>query len=765
MVDLDHLPLPEPSLPTPRRKQRPRTKYERFDRDNSKFQKDRLNELQLLKKTHEKNKIKFGNYLDPRLIFKIKTNQYVYESNFRQDLERAGIQVLNSSTANPGYWIAFSNDSEFKEFKMKLQKHHDDDRYKYFLAIDEIVPIPVDEKIGRSLNIDQLPEMGFEFLDVEVWRMEDSELDQFLSGFENWLKENNCLILDNLITINFCILRVRISKRVLNEILALNEIALVDRPPTLEVESLLMQPIEKEQIIGPPNENCSSIAILDSGILKHPILEDAIKDYIKFDDDEEIGDHSGHGTSVASICLYGDVEKCIRDSRFEQKIWLYSLKIIFKQNKNRGNEYNKLLENRLKELVEKTIQKDPNCKIFNVSIAIPHHILKNDVVKNFNLAVLLDELAKKYNIIFVISIGNNTQLPDSNYPDHLLALEENRLLNPASSALSLTVGGIVSRLTRIDSIDVPSPITRVGPGFKGMIKPELVEYSGGGFGNESDVIIANAESVGVIEGRPFKLGKGTSFSAPRISHYLALLRNQYPFYSSNMLKCLLLSSSRIPIQRPGFLSEISEDDTETNLMKLLNVYGYGKPDISKALYSDNYRVLLIKESKLQINSYHIYEINLPQDVFDEYETLLSITLTYDPPIRKNRINYLGVAMEFHLYHNLDMDDLNSSLSADIDKEYPDDEIQKIDIKKNEIMLKPGINIRKKGVHQKGIRIIKPHEISSNKPLLLSVVSRDLGWIENVSYEQDYSIIVAIEQVNNLKLYNAIKLRNRVRVRS
>jgi hypothetical protein len=66
-----------------------------------------------------------------------------------------------------------------------------------------------------------------------------------------------------------------------------------------------------------------------------------------------------------------------------------------------------------------------------------------------------------------------------------------KLINPATSALAITVGSIspANRVQRnqngeeqikiaLAEEDQPSPFTRTGPGINDMIKPELVEYGG-----------------------------------------------------------------------------------------------------------------------------------------------------------------------------------------------------------------------------------------------------------------------------------------------
>ena len=235
----------------------------------------------------------------------------------------------------------------------------------------------------------------------------------------------------------------------------------------------------------------------------------------------------------------------------------------------------------------------------------------------------------------------------------LRRLKRSHLLQPLFScigALALTVGSLCKM--KIPSsgevVLYPSPMTRVGPGYKGMIKPEFIEIGGDGFGDESKVITINPNWI--REGRLFTLVGGTSFSAPKIAHYAAKLFNTYPDYSCNLIKALLINSASIPEERPLPLSEIKIDDSAEKAIDLLKIYGYGKPNIEKALKSESNRVILIKENKIKLKKFHVYSIYLPKEFIEEGgDKALSVTLVYDPPTNRNRSDYFGSVFEFHLY--------------------------------------------------------------------------------------------------------------------
>src|SRR5690606_31393362 len=154
------------------------------------------------------------------------------------------------------------------------------------------------------------------------------------------------------------------------------------------------------------------------------------------------------------------------------------------------------------------------------------------------------------------------------------------------------------------------------------------------------------------EGRLFTLDCGTSFSAPKVAHCAAILRNKYPDSSSNLIKALLISSAAIPMEKPDPLSSINIMENDENFMSIANIYGYGKPDLERASYSSNNKVVLVGENNIHLNHFHIYSFFLPREFWETRgEKQISVTLVFDPLVRKNRYNYLGLSMESHLFKN------------------------------------------------------------------------------------------------------------------
>ena len=227
---------------------------------------------------------------------------------------------------------------------------------------------------------------------------------------------------------------------------------------------------------------------------------------------------------------------------------------------------------------------------------------------------------------------------------------------------------------------------------------------------------------------------------------------------------MLLSSASIPEERPEPLNEIKLCGKNKDVQNVLNIYGYGKPVLDNALYSQSNRVLLIHDGKIKINKVHFFPIHVPDEFLNEKgKRSIEITLAFDPPVNSNRADYLGDTMEFHIFKDSSIENIRRSYSETQIQE-DDEDIVPEAIKNKEIKLVPGINIRKKGTHQKAVKEwIKQPKFKTSEPLVLAVVCQK-KWYEEKNYEQSYAVIATFKHQQQIDLYNLIRLRNQARVR-
>lgn len=711
------------------------------------------------------------------------------------------IEVISPSPDKKGFWIVFAGDKALTEFSKKLKDYSEERKRLYFFnAIENLMDIPPEEKIGKQLKQTPLGKTEAAFLDVEIWRMERQKLDQFIDGNKNFaglktfIEEKQGRITDKLITKNFCLLRVQMNEELFREMIRFKEISSIDRPPKPYITvSALNIPKEELSVGSPPSDNAIGILVTDSGIVSnHPLLEKAVGDktaiatkYSNNIIEDKPTDDVGHGTRVAGIALYGDVKDCIDKKNFNPELWLFSAKVMYAEKQPDGSieavyDHEELLEHQLEKAV-RWAKNHSNCKIINISFGnLEKKILSG--TKQFNLASLIDELAKELNLIFVISTGNYNDFDINEYPHYLCNETDDRvkIIDPASSALALTVGSVAPPYgpDMRNQSDIlfspaksfhPSPFTRVGPGYKGMLKPEVVE-TGGNIITEQyhpatniggKIVSLNKDFI--RDGKLFNVDVGTSFSTPKVSNCVALLWNKYPDYSSNLIKAMILSSANIPEDRPELLKNIKLSDSNEKSANLFNVYGYGIPSLDKARFSQNNRVLLISEEKIKLDSVHLFQFFLPAEfIHEKGRKQLVVTLVFDPPVNKNRIDYLGCIMDLYLFHSHTMKEIEKIFKQL--KIENTDEVTLPDSKLKEIDLKPGKNQRKLGVHQKGMHEWKGKpKIDIEKPLVLAVICKS-KWINDNDYLQNYAVVITVEHEQEIELYSKIKQRIQERIR-
>lgn len=798
---LGHLELP--LFPENYERQKPRTNPRITPRpaeEKGQYFELQVQHLANIRISHERSKARYGEFLDPNLIFKLEVTQPMDEDTLRQELRRMDITVLAPAPQKKGLWVVFAEDEEVARFQEKLRSYVEQGRYEFFSALGDLVEIPVEDKVGERLGERMLGPDETAYLDVEIWRMQDERLERFLNGLANLISARGGRVTDKLIKRSFCLLRIQGSAETVNEILPLREIALVDRPPKPYIQyGVLSTPLGEVNVGPPPPSNATAIAVVDSGIRSgHPLLQNAVGDEIavgtwhssRIREGQPVDD-VGHGTKVAGVALYGDLKACIESGEFRPEVWILSAKVLFReQNPVTGEieakyDEEELFEHQLDDAVRRLTTAYPNCRVVNLSLGDEYRCMFGDR-RQFNLAALVDELSKELGVVFVISAGNLSDFDSRGFPEaypaYLLEEKEDvKIIDPASAALGITVGSITQEYGPSDRLPMdllfspadtshPSPFTRVGPGYKGMIKPEVVEEGG----NIIRDRWASLPDIGgklvtlnpnwISDGRLFTVDHGTSFSAPRVAHYVAQLFNRYPDYSHNLIKALLISSAQIPLDRPGTLSEISLDSSDTVLLELLNVYGYGRPSVERASFSARQRVLLLKERFMALDSIDVYYFYLPHEFMGvQGQRRLAVTLVYDPPVNKNRVDYMGCSMEFHLFRNMEVAEVAAAYRP-MRVDVPDDEVVPEQLKVSEIRLHPGVNLRKKGVHQKGIiEYARRPKIVSDKPLVLAVICRD-RWIRQEDYLQSYAILVTAEHSGNIDLFNLVRVRNQERVR-
>ncbi|MCX6679116.1 MAG: S8 family peptidase [Methanothrix sp.] len=786
MPGLPHLPLIELTSDLPRLNKRgfsdrvPRNANERKD-----FSKKAHDECDQIYADFKKLQEEYKGYIDPELIFRISLKGSVKP----REIQRLGLKIL--SVLDKNAIIVFSSKKHFDDFFGKLGEYEEDSerrKHTFLDAFSDLEKVDSKTKIGPQLQKQEFRKNENAILDIEFWFLGDDrgsvkQMDKWALELKNVILNNKGQWITKFRTKSFYVLRAKLNKELYNKIINLPQVAFIDRPPRMQ---LPIRQIKEQRIddleIHEPSPDATGVLIFDSGIVPgHPLLSKAIGKAKSFIYGKSPVDENGHGTSVAGLSLYGDINQCIKNKTFNPDCWLFSARVLDEDNAYNNQE---LIEKIFLRSLNIFLRQYPLIRVINISVGTMDDVFGFGK-RQFRWASLIDdklhELSKiNRELIIVISAGNN--FPDHDYydyPDNLFK-DDAKLINPATSALAITVGSISpglessidpSRRSVAGKLGFPSPFTRTGPGVDKMIKPDLVEI-GGDYILPADedptigIVTMNRNFVG---GGLFTIDNGTSLSSAKISNLVAKLWNTFPSASSNLIKALIISSANIPKKSlPDKSGQIMLDKFCTlccppriDEEKLNSVYGYGFPNFDEAKSSEINKVILLDESTIKLDSARFYEIPLPESYYStDGDREISVTLCFDPETRRNRgDSYLGCIMQFKLHRGSSLGELKAKYTKVLEEDLDEVEDPK------EMTLDPGMRIRSKGCNQKGSVVLKRPRFS-DESLQLAIICIN-KWISDPDYEQKYSVVVRVIHENPVDIYSPIKARieQRIRVRT
>lgn len=336
----------------------------------------------------------------------------------------------------------------------------------------------------------------------------------------------------------------------------------------------------------------------------------------------------------------------------------------------------------------------PNTKVINLSIGDP---VRQLAVTMSPTARLLDFLAYKYKILFIISAGNHPEVVNfvGKSFDELKSLDitqrskvfgeiikDNqrnlKILAPAESLNGLTIGALYDDFTntneterRILAVDrgLPSPISAIGKCYRSVIAPDLFYYGGREFirGKHNGEIdwVESSREPGCLSAAPYGTGDidgcafsfGTSDAAAQITHEAAkchdvldqVFLNQtgtnMPVDSTAILLKAMLAhgASWKPIADKLALTMGA---SPKQLSKWL---GNGIPNINRVIECTKERITLIGLGALKKDKGDIFKLPLPVDFSTRLiKRRLTVTLSYISPVVSNKQTYRGAQLWFNI---------------------------------------------------------------------------------------------------------------------
>ncbi len=789
--DREHLALPEYGQPLVRRKRQvvpPATPRNR-PQHGSKL----LSEVDALVTALQQKQRDYPTGFNPANIFRVALNPQ--RDLDEATLARMGLRLLAKDPKRA--LVVSTDDAQFTEIRSRLQSYSGQiprgAQYAELDVIEDISPLTSEDRIGSRLRNRPVQSSETPPLDIEVWHTgRRDDCARFLESVAAVLARYNLRMTDRWTGDSICVARARLTEAALQELLNMPEVKEIDRParPAFEHVELFQANVGAMDIPAQAPGDLVGIVVLDSGVMEqHPLIAPALGDAQVFPD--ALGRRSisgpadattgGHGTGVCGVAAYGDLLASFRTGRFVPTAQLFSGRVT-----DENNEYDEdiLLESQFDQAITYFLSTYPTARIVNISLGDLTKVYSDGYQTRF--AAAIDDLAYRFaerGILIIVSSGNlqpnASRTPEetrSQYPNYLLEPEA-RLIDPATAALAVTVGGIGigPEANRYWDPDVqiaiageagfPSPFTRSGKGIDGAIKPDIVEAAG-------DWILdrTHLRNSGIVTaGKNFAQGQflvsraGTSFAAPKVANLAAQLMRRYPEYSSNLIRALIAHSAQVPKTKPAVWSNLNDSAEQ-----VLRVYGYGQPNLERALDAAQNEPWLLYDGQIEADTFRLFELpELPDEFLSERgRRVMRVTLAFDPPTRPTRKDsYLGFSMEFALYRNLDAQAL-----ADAYRTWDRNERDQLDdgvppgrseLTRNKINLQPSSNVRNGGTLQSAwIEIVRQGwAYERGTPLYLVVLCQRM-WAPAEITHQRFAVVMSLSHDKETLDLHA-RLRQRV----
>jgi len=764
----------------------------------------------LIEERQTKPPLPFG--IQPHLVFRLPFAEGTNVDQLVESLQRqTGIEIVSIEPDRAV--IAFHDDVELRDFQNTVKLYEDGPRINPktgmpyattaadFLEFIEPARMRLwskEDRIGDKLKEvigadgENINLSDRYVIDVELWHPGGSEsAGRALNEIRQLVQtapENNDQVLDEFSGQFLVLVKVAVNGNKLRALLEMDIVAEANLPPKPHFDQIQAGRVTARDFPSPPRppEDGPRVCIIDSGITaNHPLLANNIgHEEAILTQTSTPADTHGHGTMVGGLAVFGDVRSCYASGRFASPITLFSARVL-----NDRNEFDddKLIINQMRTAIE-TFSKPPyDCRIFNLSLGSDMPALNTGRPRQTLWAEELDILARELKVALVVSAGNHknanahtvseAETVLQSYPDYLFEATAG-LNDPATAAIAVTVGALAQHdapvtpqgsgatdiVRSVAAANEPSPFTRIGPGINGSIKPELVHYGGNmvfmGFGSGFRRISKEpGTAVMSLSHQPtqqlFAFDCGTSFAAPLVARLAALIehgltRDLGERPSPNLIRAILAASANVPEASINRLAPYENGHGPQR------VCGYGFPSEASAIKSRDRCVTMVHQGRIRIDHFNVFAVPIPDEFrYARGTRKIIVTLAYDPPVRRRRLDYIGVAMEFFLIRGQDIDQVHNSFTRrpsgyDANSKY-------------RITFDLNANTRKNSTLQRGEFVMKRAENADQnygKEYYL-VVRSERKWAPSEIEEQDFGLAVTL-YADDSELYNQVALRIRER---
>ena len=445
---------------------------------------------------------------------------------------------------------------------------------------------------------------------------------------------------------------------------------------------------------SPAGPEAPAACVLDTGVNRgHPLLEQslAIADTHTCDPGWGTHDHDGHGTEMAGLALYGDLQAALQsNSHVNLRHMLESVKVLPPKGANDPDLYGAITA----EAVARTeIQAPARRRAFSMAItsepdpdpgtptswsAAVDALAAGRAFDTLNGELrYMDAASVSAHRLFVISAGNVRE----DDADFLARCDLSAVEDPAQAWNALTVGGH-TELIDISasgphyqgwSVLAPagelSPFSRTSLLFARQwpIKPEIVMEGGNlavspaqtDFDTPASLQVLTTHSEPVQ--RLLTTTNGTSAATAQAASMAAAISAEYPAFWPETVRGLIVHAAEWTAPMKAQFAAVG--NSKTQRQRLLRRYGYGVPTLERCMRSATNALTLVVQDTIspfqkgKLREMHVHELPWPTDALDDLGSApvrLRATLSYfiEPsPTRrgwKRRFRYASHGLRFEL---------------------------------------------------------------------------------------------------------------------
>lgn len=413
------------------------------------------------------------------------------------------------------------------------------------------------------------------------------------------------------------------------------------------------------------DENSIAVCILDSGVNnQHPLLREFIPNSNLFSykpdswgtHDSGSGIQGGHGTGMAGLALYGDLTPVMSSTNHIQIFHqLESVKIINNQDPHDPELYGAVTIDAASSPV---ISAPFRPRIYCMAVTDKNQAYYGRP-SSWSAAIdkitfgNRDEILEKQ--LFFVSGGNVVIETPDDFPDKNFY---ESVHDPAQAFNAVTVGAY----TEMDSVNYeefpdskliaerggmsPSNSTSIMWENDWPIKPDIVMEGGNLLNQRGDIVTPDSLRL-LSTNKDFRITLlqtfgDTSAATALASRFAAQLKNEYPDLWPETIRGLMIHSADwTPTMLGGKNIHDVESFNKVEKRNLLRSFGYGVPNLEKALYSAKNSLTLIaeeeitpykKDGNVKFKDIHYFKLPWPVEVLQEnlaeVDVKLNITLSY-----------------------------------------------------------------------------------------------------------------------------------------